>query len=356
VNITRPTALTAAVLAIVAVSACSASVVAKQVEPKLALRDSAAWLTNAQVVTADISLTGTAADWSTLSAEAGAKAAKGGTAGAAAQALGSSKIPDAVLTAHVLVTIDRGADGKPNTGDDTAAIVVRAGGKDLLDVFTDTKTVYLKGDAAAITALAGQPQDAASLTGIATYADQALPGAGALVHGQWISLKVADVMKAANQYAKPGSKSDLSGDPAQIAGKLRAALSSALQDVSVANDPKDPSHLVVTGNARAIVTAVSKAVSDKAPDLSQIPSTVRVDAFVAGGNLHEVRLGLNQFSTVKAGPVGVRVLLSAAPALTRPTNATPLDLGKAQMPGSGDSGRGGPGLGAPLPGPGPQVG
>ncbi len=247
-------------LATVAVSACSASVVAKQVEPKLALRDSTAWLSTAQVVTADISMTGSATDWSTLSADAHAHAAKGGAAGAAARALTSSRIPDAVLTTHVLVTIDRGADGKGGTGDDTAAAVVRAGGKDLLDVFTDTTNVYVKGDAAAITARAGQPQHAAALTGIATFAGQALPGAGAPVRGQWVRLKVSDVTKAANQYAKPSSRSDLTGDPAHLARKVRAALSSAMQDVSVANDPKDPSHLVVTGSTSAILAALIKAV------------------------------------------------------------------------------------------------
>ncbi len=78
--------------------------------------------------------------------------------------------------------------------------------------------------------------------------------------------------------------------------------------------------------------------------MSEVLSSVKVHAFVTGGNLHMVRLGVNQFSTVKAGPVGVRVLLSTSPVLTRPANATPLDLSKAQVPGFGGSG-----LGAPQP-------
>jgi hypothetical protein len=329
--------------AIVAVLSGTAACGLQSVEPKLELRDAAKAFTSADAGAMRFSIGSSAADVRTFGNQADKESADSSD---------TSTPSDAdlkkLVSSHIDVSYDRGAD-KKSTTDDSSLALVHVGTIDAGEIRAVDQALYARVNVPGlVTEFPDMKSDVdsfrASFTGGADSADGAAPEAirtpaTAALDGKWLSLDMHAGSWLEKQL-KTASGGGLSGDaPAKLknlAGKAFGGGAVAVQRLD--SDDKLGDHLVATTNLRKVYGNVrgdlaglftgsaATEIGKQLPAVTEVPDrNMTVSFWVKDGALTRVELDAAQFLDKPAGHLVLRVDALSHQKITAPTGAVAVD-------------------------------
>jgi hypothetical protein len=302
---------------------------AQQAKEKVDLKQSAAWLKDAEAVQYTISAPIDAATLKKLNEDESEDPAP-------------QEVLDLVGKVSVVVT------GSPKDKSAPAAISVRVGSADLVSVVVTQKDLYAKLDAAQIPAsLTDQlKKKGANLTQVAGMLDMVAPGAGDLLRNKWVHIKT-DQLKDAGSLASAVPSPD-----AVSMEKVNQAFESLLSKAAIVQDEKDPSHSVATVQGDDVRATLKTVLDEQAKAQGGDESgptgklrkklegdgvngvkEVKIDLYTTDGDLQRVRVDIAQFAPADdpaPGPLPVEVAFSKAKPVVAPSDAKDVDLSKIE--------------------------
>jgi hypothetical protein len=262
---------------------------------------------------------------------------------AALQAISTLPPADLSLVSGSSLVLETRTGGAPlatSTAGSYAATLSAPGHPTLAQVVAVGGTLFARGDAQTVAGLFGAGGALARLTSRLPPSYAFLADA---VAGGWLRLSEAGLVQAL-KASSPSGIPTLA--PAEV-GALQSALADLVRtDVTATRMPADPArgdHLVLTGGARTLATALlAIARADLgtlpgAPELlaaihpAAVPArTVRVDAYVEDGRLDQLDVDLTplldpaQQAALTGRPVTLEVSFTPTAAFSTPATATPV--------------------------------
>jgi hypothetical protein len=306
----------AGVTALTLIGGCAAQQI-KRLEPKLELRSAAQHLAAAKQAGFTLRITGSADD---LAAGLKAQAAKDGDR----DAMSADDVATLrkLFTSSVTVAYDQAGDGAADDRMSMAATIDDVTGTEIRLI---DGTLYAKAPVADLAEKLG----AGEVGAMRQEMVGAMPALGAFFDGRWVAV---DVKAATRDTGLPGS----TADPARTMAEVRTSAQNLVEGASVARDPADPKHLIVTSSTtkayqemKRLVAAVGQGL-DKMVDESGKPPKDRpivLDLWTDQGKLLAAEVNVLQFIDGATGRAAIRLEMTTGAPITAPPDATKVDPG-----------------------------